>query len=519
MTQPVTLTAGQEEVVLGFLHLPELKHGRITSDEALQLASHVLGMAYQDDSSQLDPNEDRSVMLWAEIHKLRARAAGPEGTGTWYEAAIDERRRRSAVERELNALKTESSQEEKSSPNLTTNSAREDRIRQLMTDVGMPNSTSLYQSFKQFEMELMLSLGYDAWEKAKEPEDTFELEYLYDLARGYTREKFKTAFEAAVGRALNRQTAKHQVMVDAVYRERNQLFAALSKEFPAGRVKREIEGCAPEWCNFVYIDLPTGQISGAYHEREAHLFEHLPPYTQPWDGHTVEDVAHRLTTLDSSWTRVPDVAGEWEYETVEKPRKSGDIYPPDGEGWVKDYSRGRPGEAWDRFDNHEETYWKRRVKASAPAIEPLNIDVKAAIREELLGIRHFVRALENTKIYNDTDRGYNKAIGHVLERLNTQLKKYPEPLLPKAFRAVAPSVQAMQFLGTEADAQAIQRWTEVRVEFIAAHTAHSARLRVDLMELITLNMGDWLVRSENDPPTYLHFTNAEFSRLYQGAPQ
>ena len=52
---------------------------------------------------------------------------------------------------------------------------------------------------------------------------------------------------------------------------------------------------------------------------------------------------------------------EWEYETVERGRKSSaEIYPPDGEGWEPDYSRGRPGEAWDRFDNHEETYWKRR---------------------------------------------------------------------------------------------------------------------------------------------------------------
>jgi hypothetical protein len=51
---------------------------------------------------------------------------------------------------------------------------------------------------------------------------------------------------------------------------------------------------------------------------------------------------------------------EWEYETKEYPRKGCvEFYPPDGEGWERDYSRGRPGEAWDRFDNHEEVYWKR----------------------------------------------------------------------------------------------------------------------------------------------------------------
>jgi hypothetical protein len=53
----------------------------------------------------------------------------------------------------------------------------------------------------------------------------------------------------------------------------------------------------------------------------------------------------------------------WEYGTVEGGRKSsGEAYPPEGDGWVPDYSRGRPGQAWDRFDNHEENYWKRPIQ-------------------------------------------------------------------------------------------------------------------------------------------------------------
>lgn len=48
--------------------------------------------------------------------------------------------------------------------------------------------------------------------------------------------------------------------------------------------------------------------------------------------------------------------------TLEAPRKGYiDDMRPDGEGWKKDYSRGRPGEAWDRFDFHEEAYWIRYV--------------------------------------------------------------------------------------------------------------------------------------------------------------
>lgn len=35
--------------------------------------------------------------------------------------------------------------------------------------------------------------------------------------------------------------------------------------------------------------------------------------------------------------------------------------PPEGEGWERDFSRGRDGDNWDRFDYHEEAYWKRRV--------------------------------------------------------------------------------------------------------------------------------------------------------------
>lgn len=84
---------------------------------------------------------------------------------------------------------------------------------------------------------------------------------------------------------------------DAAYHERNQVVAALAKVFPSGINKTLIPGWEPEWCNCVYIDLPTGQVSWHYHDNEADLFENLPPYTKPWDGHSTEEKYERLKEL------------------------------------------------------------------------------------------------------------------------------------------------------------------------------------------------------------------------------
>jgi hypothetical protein len=73
-----------------------------------------------------------------------------------------------------------------------------------------------------------------------------------------------------------------------VYTERNHLVALLSTLYPSGRAKTAIEGWDEAWHGCVFIDFPWGQASWHYHESEAYLFEHLPPYTKPWDGHTTE---------------------------------------------------------------------------------------------------------------------------------------------------------------------------------------------------------------------------------------
>lgn len=51
----------------------------------------------------------------------------------------------------------------------------------------------------------------------------------------------------------------------------------------------------------------------------------------------------------------------WEYATTQGPRKQWDDAdtPPDGDGWEPNTARGSDG--WERFDYHEESYWRRQV--------------------------------------------------------------------------------------------------------------------------------------------------------------
>ena len=86
---------------------------------------------------------------------------------------------------------------------------------------------------------------------------------------------------------------------DNAYAERDRLVAALSKLFPASleRHPDEDESWENDWRWIVFIDLPTGQASWHYHDREADLFSDLPPYTKPWDGHSTPEKYRRLAAL------------------------------------------------------------------------------------------------------------------------------------------------------------------------------------------------------------------------------
>lgn len=89
--------------------------------------------------------------------------------------------------------------------------------------------------------------------------------------------------------------------LDKVYKERNTLVALLARVFPSGIKKTAIEGWDPEWHNCVYIELPCGsQCSWHYHDRDAYLFNDLPPYEKEWDGHTTENKYLNIEELIAS---------------------------------------------------------------------------------------------------------------------------------------------------------------------------------------------------------------------------
>ena len=85
--------------------------------------------------------------------------------------------------------------------------------------------------------------------------------------------------------------------LDNAYYERNKLVRYLASLFPSGIRKTDMPDWDPEWQNCVYIDTPAGQMSWHYHDREAHLFQSLPAYEKPWDGHTTLQKYIRLEKL------------------------------------------------------------------------------------------------------------------------------------------------------------------------------------------------------------------------------
>lgn len=76
--------------------------------------------------------------------------------------------------------------------------------------------------------------------------------------------------------------------------ERAHLVALLAKILPSGKRRMTIEGWSEDWNNCVYLDLRGGQISFHYRDDQAHLFETLPPYSKPYDGHDKATVLQRL---------------------------------------------------------------------------------------------------------------------------------------------------------------------------------------------------------------------------------
>lgn len=69
----------------------------------------------------------------------------------------------------------------------------------------------------------------------------------------------------------------------------------------------------------------------------------------------------RLARLER-WLHSRGMHPDFEYATTDGPRKAFyDDEPPDGDGWEANVDMGRDG--WERFDYHEEAYWRRRKEA------------------------------------------------------------------------------------------------------------------------------------------------------------
>lgn len=83
----------------------------------------------------------------------------------------------------------------------------------------------------------------------------------------------------------------------------------------------------------------------------------------------LNDAADRIEELEALLLPPVGRADGWEYKTVETGRKSGTTHDdmwPDGDGWEIDITSGRvgtPDAGWDRFDHHEELYFRRQVPA------------------------------------------------------------------------------------------------------------------------------------------------------------
>lgn len=115
------------------------------------------------------------------------------------------------------------------------------------------------------------------------------------------------ASAAAELAALHAENKRLAFVKDEAYFERNRLVAFLSRLYPSGIARTDIPGWDPEWHGCVYIDTPAGQMSWHYHDRDAWLFEDLPPASVEWDGHSTDEKYERLwrLTMDANPLPIP----------------------------------------------------------------------------------------------------------------------------------------------------------------------------------------------------------------------
>ena len=110
-----------------------------------------------------------------------------------------------------------------------------------------------------------------------------EIAHLRELTRHSSQE------HSILVESLEQDIQRLQNLSSAAYEERNHLVALLAKLFPSGTKRTEIAGWDEQWHGCVYIDFPWGQASWHYHDRDAHMFDHLPAYHGQWDGHSTDE--------------------------------------------------------------------------------------------------------------------------------------------------------------------------------------------------------------------------------------
>lgn len=96
---------------------------------------------------------------------------------------------------------------------------------------------------------------------------------------------------------------QQQDALNAVYTERAQLVAALSKLFPSSI---ETDPNEPDWA-VCTIDLPTGQATWHVNPTDLHHFTHLPRNQgRTWDGHDTPIKYQRLNALPPYTAKLTD---------------------------------------------------------------------------------------------------------------------------------------------------------------------------------------------------------------------
>ncbi len=104
-----------------------------------------------------------------------------------------------------------------------------------------------------------------------------------------TAQQVLKIMESHIVNMVERAVEGMKIRKDEAYEERNKLVALLASMFPSGRKKTDIPGWADDWHGCVFIDFPWGQASWHYHDSQAWMFEHLPPYLGEWDGHLTSE--------------------------------------------------------------------------------------------------------------------------------------------------------------------------------------------------------------------------------------